>query len=97
MIMAAVHPAVGNGADFILGEIGGRKAVALGAEPGELFIFIGGYEIAGDGAMAGDGDRTLLREHPVVAEVTGELGGGDGLGLDHDGLPVGCLFKLLYT
>ena len=90
MIVAAIHPAAGDRADFVIGKFGRCKAVTLGAEPGEFFVLIGRHEITGDGPVARNRDRALLGEHPVMAEVAGEFGGGDDvdrLRLDHEGFP----------
>jgi hypothetical protein len=49
----------------------------------ELLIFVRADEVAGDLAVAGDGDRFTLRAHSVAAEIAGEFGSRDGLGRVH--------------
>lgn len=85
MVMARVHAGGTDRCCFLVGQVGGGEAAALGLKALERLILVGGDEVAGDAAMAGDGHRLPLCHHAVMAEITGEFGRRDrrchGLGL----------------
>jgi hypothetical protein len=83
MIMPRIHADVRNGAHFVLGKLGGGKAAALCLEAHELLILLRRHEIAGDVSMTGHFDGFPLGEQTVAAEITGEFGCPNSLGLRH--------------
>jgi hypothetical protein len=68
-----IHPRGCNGLDLFRWQFSGRKASSMFLEATELLIFIRPYEISGDLAMTGHGDRLTLREHSVATEIAGKF------------------------
>src|SRR6516162_2022644 len=78
MRVARVHARRADGFNLFLRQLSAGKAAAGFAETPELLIFVRADEVAGDLAVAGNGNGLALRAHAVPAEVAGELGGRDG-------------------
>jgi hypothetical protein len=80
--------------DLLLRQLGGGEAAAAFQEALELLILVGADEVAGDLAVARDGDGLALGPHPVSAEIAGELGSRGGLGGVHGSSPSGIQYTL---
>lgn len=84
MRVPRIHARGTNRFDVLLGQLGGGEAAAAFAKAFKLLVFVWVNEIAGDLAVARNGDGFTLSAHPIAAEVAGELGSRDSFGGVHE-------------
>src|SRR5271157_557084 len=74
--MPRIHARRADGPDLFIRKLRSGEAVPGFPEAPEFLVFIRADEVAGDLAVARDGDGCALGLHPVATEVPGELGAG---------------------